>query len=67
MLKKEKMHAELLERLVEEQKLVKIFIVNGFQITGRVKDHDEDSIMIEDERGRESIVFKRAVSTITVT
>ena len=67
MLRNKAKHEEVLNRLMEGKKIVRIFIVNGFQLVGTITAYDEDSIMVEDEKGKKSIVFKRAVSTITVT
>jgi len=42
---------------------VKIFLVNGFQIHGKLKSFDMYSILAEEGK-HQSLIFKHAVSTI---
>lgn len=40
-----------------------IFLMNGFQMKGRIKDFDDMSVIIETD-GTEQLVFRHAISTI---
>jgi len=42
---------------------VKLFLVNGFQIRGKLKSFDMYSILIEEGKNQ-SLIFKHAVSTV---
>lgn len=55
---------DLLNEIVDEKIPVTVFLMNGFQIRGIVADHDDAVIVIETE-GKQQIVYKHAVSTIT--
>ncbi|WP_346354249.1 RNA chaperone Hfq [Azotosporobacter soli] len=45
---------------------VVIYLVNGFQIRGIVKGFDSFTVIIEHE-GKQQLVYKHAISTITPT
>lgn len=45
---------------------VVIYLVNGFQIRGIVKGFDSFTVIIENE-GKQQLVYKHAISTITPT
>lgn len=55
---------DLLDEIVNERVPVTLFLMNGFQIRGIVKDHDDAVIVIEAE-GRQQIIYKHAISTIS--
>jgi len=42
---------------------IKVYLVNGFQLQGKVKSFDAYTILLEDGK-KQSFVFKHAVSTI---
>ena len=48
----------------ERQAPMIIFTINGFQIRGIIKDFD-DLVILVDSDGREQIVYKHAVSTVS--
>lgn len=52
----------ILNRLRESKVSVTLFTVNGFQMQGKITDHDESVIVLND--GKQKIVYKHAVSTI---
>lgn len=54
---------DFLDRLEKDRKPATIITINGFQMRGVIKEHDQDTILI-DVSGREQLVYKTAVSTI---
>lgn len=42
---------------------IKVFLVNGFQLQGKVKSFDSYTLLLEDNK-KQSFVFKHAISTI---
>lgn len=55
---------DLLNEIVDDKVPVTVFLMNGFQIRGTVADHDDAVVVLETE-GKQQIVFKHAISTIT--
>ncbi|TQQ84710.1 RNA chaperone Hfq [Peptacetobacter hominis] len=41
-----------------------IYLVNGVQVKGTVKGFDNYVILLEDESGHSSLIYKHAVSTV---
>ncbi len=66
--KEKGLQQRFLEELVKSKRTVKVFITNGFQITGLITGFDRYCIMVESDNKMErknSLVFKSAISTIT--
>ena len=55
-----------LNRVRKDNLPVVIYLVNGFQIRGLVRGFDNFSVIIENE-GKQQLVYKHAVSTISPT
>ena len=55
-----------LNRVRKDNLPVVIYLVNGFQIRGLVRGFDNFSVIIESE-GTQKLVYKHAVSTISLT
>jgi len=55
---------DILNEIVDDKVPVTVFLMNGFQIRGTVADHDDAVVVLETE-GRQQIVYKHAISTIT--
>lgn len=55
-----------LNQLRKEKIMVTVYLVNGFQLRGYVKGFDTFTLVVENE-GRQNLVYKNAVSTITPT
>ena len=55
---------DLLNEIVDKSVPVAVFLVNGFQIRGTILDHDDAVVVLETE-GRQQIVYKHAISTIS--
>ncbi len=55
-----------LNKLRKEKIVVTVYLVNGFQLRGYVRGFDSFTIIIENE-GRQNLVYKNAISTITPT
>ena len=55
-----------LNQIRKEKTMVTVYLINGFQLRGCVRGFDSFTIIIENE-GRQNLVYKNAVSTITPT
>ena len=55
-----------LKELIQERIPVTAFLMNGFQLKGTLLDHD-DAVAVLETDGRQQIVYKHAISTITPT
>ncbi|MCX7781783.1 MAG: RNA chaperone Hfq [Negativicutes bacterium] len=53
-----------LNQVRKENVPVIIYLVNGFQLRGAVKGFDNFTVIIENE-GKQQLVYKHAISTIT--
>lgn len=53
-----------LNQIRKENAAVTIYLVNGFQLRGMVKGFDNFTVIIEND-GRQQLVYKHAISTIT--
>lgn len=54
----------LLDAAKRTKTVVTIFLVNGFQMHGLVKNYDNFCILLEAD-GKQNMVYKHAVSTVT--
>ena len=55
-----------LKELIQERIPVTAFLMNGFQLKGTLLDHD-DAVAVLETDGRQQIVYKHAITTITPT
>ena len=55
-----------LNQLRKDKTMVTVYLTTGFQFRGCVKGFDTITIIIENE-GRQNLVYKNAISTITPT
>ena len=55
---------DLLNEIVDEKVPITLFLMNGFQIRGTIADHD-DAIVVVEVDGRQQLVYKHAISTIS--
>lgn len=55
---------QFLRRAVRAQVNVTMFLMNGFQMRGRITDFDEDTVVLMSE-AKQQVVYKHAISTIT--
>ncbi len=53
-----------LNQIRKEKIMATIYLINGFQLRGFVKGFDSFTVIVENE-GRQSLVYKNAISTIT--
>ena len=53
----------ILQYLKEQKEAVKIFLMKGFKIQGRVLDFDTFVILLESE-GKKQLIYKHAISTL---
>lgn len=56
--------AFVLERFVEKGTSLTVYLQNGYQLHGRICSYDAH-VMVFDEGGRQDIIFRRFISTIT--
>ena len=52
-----------LNRVRREKQQVTLFLMNGFQMKGRVTGFDSFVVMLESD-GRQQMIFKHAISTV---
>ncbi len=43
---------------------LKFYLINGFQITGRVAGFDQFTVVLKGDQGEKQLVYKHAISTI---
>lgn len=55
---------KLLNEMITGKIPVTVFLVNGFQIRGRLLAHDASVVVIENEN-RHQMVYKHAISTVS--
>ena len=55
-----------LKEIIQEKIPVTAFLMNGFQLKGTLLDHD-DAVAVLETDGRQQIVYKHVISTITPT
>jgi len=53
-----------LNQVRKENIMITIFLVNGFQLKGTVKGFDNYTIVLDSD-GRQQLIYKHAVSTIS--
>ncbi len=53
-----------LNQVRKESTVITIFLVNGFQLKGTVKGFDNYTIVLDSD-GRQQMIYKHAVSTIS--
>ena len=54
---------DYLTQLIESQRHVVIFLMNGFQMRGTIKAQDMYSVLVEAD-GCTQLIYKHAISTI---
>ncbi len=57
------MQEEFLDRLRRERILVAVCLVSGVQLSGRIKNFDKYSVLLESE-GQEQLLFKHAIASV---
>jgi host factor-I protein len=55
---------KILNNLRTLKKQVKIFTINGFQMTGTIEMFDNFTILLINEMGKQQLLYKHAISTI---
>lgn len=55
---------EFLDQLRRSRRQISVFVLNGFQMHGRIVEFDDNMILLEDETGLQSLIYKHAISTI---
>ena len=57
------LHEKMLEEIVNERVPITIYLMNGFQVRGIVRNFDDTGIAMETD-GKQQFLFKHAISTI---
>ncbi len=57
---------EFLSEACKRNKLLTIFLMNGFQMKARIIKYDEESIKVENEKAKKQLIYKHAISTLEV-
>lgn len=58
----DKLQTEFLQNIINNKKEVNIFLVSGIKLNGRIIDHDNTSILLNNKI--EQLIFKNAISSI---
>lgn len=64
MIKTAQLQESFLRQAVRTQVNVTMFLMNGFQMRGRIADFDDDMVVLMSE-AKQQVVYKHAISTIT--
>lgn len=62
MAEKENIQEVLLEKFKSEGTELTIFLLNGFQMKGKIVNFD-DKVVLLDIEGKENLIYKHAIST----
>ena len=54
----------VLDTIKKEQKTACVFTINGFQMRVRILGADQYTVLVEDDEGVQSLIYKHAISTI---
>lgn len=60
---KESIEKKYLEDLMERKIQIRIFLVNGYQIKGLIKNFDDKAIYVESEN-KSQLIYKHSISTV---
>jgi len=61
----EKKQDKLLKQAKDAEKSVKIYLVNGMQLAGKITSFDRFVIVLE-VKGKQNMIYKHAISTIVL-
>ncbi|AAT59542.1 MULTISPECIES: RNA chaperone Hfq [Bacillus cereus group] len=53
------------KKLIEEQRVVTVFLINGVRVPGIIMATDKFSVLISNN-GKQQFLYKQAISTIAV-
>ncbi|PTI28991.1 RNA chaperone Hfq [Mammaliicoccus vitulinus] len=62
MAEKENIQEVLLEKFKSEGTELTVFLLNGFQMKGKIVNFD-DNVVLLDIQGKENLIYKHAIST----
>lgn len=54
----------VLSKCQDDKMFVVVFTTNGFQLKGTIRSFDDDVVMIDQNDGKQAMVYKHAISTI---
>ena len=63
MAKTQTVQDQMLQQLMSEEAPVTVFLVNGFQLRGRVTGYDSFVVLLNTD-GKQQMIYKHAISTI---
>jgi host factor-I protein len=47
-----------------QDRLVTVYLVNGIKLAGKVRQHDQYTLLLQGADGIDSLIFKHAISTV---
>ncbi|GAB6426786.1 TPA: RNA chaperone Hfq [Bacillus cereus] len=53
------------KKLIEEQRVVTVFLINGFRVPGIIMATDKFSVLISNN-GKQQFLYKQAISTVAI-
>lgn len=53
------------EKLIEEQRVVTIFLINGVRVPGIIISVDKFSVLVS-SNGKQQFIYKQAISTVSL-
>mgnify|MGYP002856603735 FL=1 len=63
MAKTQTVQDQMLQQLMGDEAPVTVFLVNGFQLRGRVTGYDSFVVLLNSD-GKQQMIYKHAISTI---
>ncbi|HCN59626.1 MULTISPECIES: RNA chaperone Hfq [Mammaliicoccus] len=66
MAEKENIQEVLLEKFKSDGTELTVFLLNGFQMKGKIVNFD-DNVVLLDIQGKENLIYKHAISTFVDT
>lgn len=66
MMKQTTLQDKFLTALQQQETMVTVFLMNGFQIRGTVGAFDPFTVVVHSD-GKQNLIYKHAISTITPT
>lgn len=60
---KDNIQDQFMDRLKDGRQAATVITINGYQMMGRIVDHDQHAVLME-VNGQKQLVYKTAISTI---
>lgn len=64
-LQHEHIESNYLEKLLNENSTVAVYLINGIKLSGVVSAHDANTLLLKDSKSTvEQLIYKHAISTV---